>query len=211
MNADDLEHRLQRQPLRAPPAAWRDEILAAAVRGLDGEQVATHGDLEPNGIPLTRPSGTLSRRTGEGRGEGRFMATAGAPSPAAGGAHGTARPAWLRRFRATEPDREAPGLSSASLRRRLRDWRWPHPVAWGVLAACWATVVLLNSAADAPLIASVRLTVGSTSALALQATDWSDISGPAFAPQSTPPARGPSPKLPSPTSSSVRRHETQVA
>jgi hypothetical protein len=170
MNADDFEHRLQRQPLRAPPAAWREEILAAAVRGLDGEQVATHG-----------------------------------------GAHGSARPAWVRWFKAAEPDWEAPVLSSASLRRRLRDWLWPHPVAWGALAACWATVVLLNSAADAPLIASVRLMAGSTSALALQAADWGDIIGPAFAPQASPPAPGPSPKLPSPTSSSIRRHETQVA
>jgi hypothetical protein len=30
MNADDFEQRLQRLPLRAPPAVWRDEILAAA-------------------------------------------------------------------------------------------------------------------------------------------------------------------------------------
>ena len=28
---------------------------------------------EPTGLALTRPSGTLSRRTGEGRGEGRLM------------------------------------------------------------------------------------------------------------------------------------------
>ena len=28
---------------------------------------------EPTGLALTRPAGTLSRPTGEGRGEGRFM------------------------------------------------------------------------------------------------------------------------------------------
>ena len=30
MNFDDFEKRLQRQPLRPPPAAWRGEIIAAA-------------------------------------------------------------------------------------------------------------------------------------------------------------------------------------
>jgi len=30
MNPDNFEQQLQRQPLRPPPAAWRDEILATA-------------------------------------------------------------------------------------------------------------------------------------------------------------------------------------
>ena len=30
MNTDDFEKRLQREPLRSPPAAWREDILSAA-------------------------------------------------------------------------------------------------------------------------------------------------------------------------------------
>lgn len=76
MNFDDFESELRRQPLRPVPAAWRDEILAAAQR-------------------------------------------------------------------ASEPPRRA----KAPLVAWLRDWLWPHPVAWGGLAAAWALIFVLNLAA----------------------------------------------------------------
>ena len=30
----------------------------------------------------------------------------------------------------------------------LRDWLWPHPVAWGALAAGWVLIVVFNAIAD---------------------------------------------------------------
>lgn len=113
MNADDFELRLQRQPLRAPPAAWRGEILSAACEALRGR--------------------------------------VNCPQPAAAG-----QP-WVE---------------------RLRDWLWPHPMAWGALVAGWVAVAALNSAADAPLIARVQLGAGSTAFLAIRAADWGDVAGP---------------------------------
>ena len=178
MNADNFEHRLQRQPRRAPPAAWRAEILAAAqaargqtqrqpVQTLAGQVCQQPG---PSHEPALFPP--LSRRTGEG-----------APVTAGAG---------------------------EGYLRRLRDWLWPHPVAWGALAACWVLVVALNSAAGAPSVARVHLAAGSTSTLALQATDWGDLTALSVAAQPSPPAPKPSPKLTSPTSRLIRRHETQA-
>ncbi len=44
MNSDDFERRLQRQPLRQVPAAWREGILAAARQASDSQPAprATH-------------------------------------------------------------------------------------------------------------------------------------------------------------------------
>ncbi len=39
----------------------------------------------------------------------------------------------------------APRLSLAAV---LRDWLWPHPVAWGGLAAAWGLIFALNLAAS---------------------------------------------------------------
>lgn len=83
MNFDDFESELRRQPFRPVPAAWRNEILAAA------------------------------RQASEG-----------------------------------------PAMPRFSLAAILRDWLWPHPVAWGGLAAAWVLIFALNLAAtgSAPLI-----------------------------------------------------------
>ncbi len=76
MNFDDFESELRRQPIRPVPAAWKDQVLAAA------------------------------RQAGE-------------------------RPT-------------VPRFSVAAV---LRDWLWPHPVAWGGLAAAWVLIFGLNLAA----------------------------------------------------------------
>lgn len=83
MKPDDLERRLERQPLRQVPPGWREEIL---------------------------------RRAGR-------------------------RPAALS-------DKASPSSWVDRLRDRLRDWLWPHPVAWGGLAASWAVILALNAASD---------------------------------------------------------------
>lgn len=33
---------------------------------------------------------------------------------------------------------------AVSTRQRLKDWLWPHPVAWAGLAACWLAILTLN-------------------------------------------------------------------
>ena len=44
MNPDDFEQQLQRQSLRQPPAAWREEILAAARANIRPARSATESD-----------------------------------------------------------------------------------------------------------------------------------------------------------------------
>lgn len=73
-----FEKRLKNTPLRHPPAAWREEILAAAV-------------------PDRRPSGRL---------------------------------ALMLKFRNPQST--------------IRNFLWPHPAAWGALAACWLVIAALN-------------------------------------------------------------------
>jgi len=85
MSTDDLEQRLQRQPLRATPEAWRQQILDAA-RVNSGTRVQD--------------------------------------------------------------------ASSALRPNILRKWLWPHPFAWGGLAACWAAIFILHYA-TAPSAAEI--------------------------------------------------------
>jgi hypothetical protein len=175
MNADDLEYRLQRQPLRAPPSAWRDQILAAARLELGREPVH-----KPTELALTHPPGTLSHRMGEGRGEGGFTGRETAWRQRC--------PAWFR---------------------HLRSWLWPHPIAWGALAACWASVFLLNWAAGVPPIISVRLVPGGTTAMALYA-DLGDLAGAAVSAKPSPSVNTSSPRGHPPTTRLIRPHETQI-
>lgn len=135
---------------------------------------------------------------------------AGGPSPAKPGALGTARPTGEERRSAVGHGWSQSGVPLPGWVEQVRAWLWPHPLAWGALAACWAVVGVLNSAADAPLLASVRLNAGSTAFLATQAAEWPDVTGASTAPQRRPPASSPSPALPSPTSTLIRRHETQA-
>jgi hypothetical protein len=76
---EQFEQRLKRQPLRQVPAAWREEILAVAVR---------HS----------------SYSCGEIRSSSFF----------------------------------------AILNRRLVSWFWPHPAAWGGLAAIWIFIFAVH-------------------------------------------------------------------
>lgn len=97
--------------------------------------------------------------------------------------------------------------------QRLRDWLWPHPVAWAALAGCWVSIVALNSAAGTPSVATLPWNTGSASIFALQDVGLNDFSGPAIAVRPAMPTRQPSstPAPPPPTSSLIRRHETQAA
>jgi len=80
MNGDDqFEQRLQRQPLREMPSAWREEILSAAHK----TESSHHRSPE--------------RLAAQKRGEG----------------------GWRARF-------------------------WPHPTAWGALAAVWLVILGLH-------------------------------------------------------------------
>jgi hypothetical protein len=56
----------------------------------------------------------------------------------------------------------------------LRDWLWPHPVAWGALAAGWALVVVLNSAAGGPVLTAMMPLPHSAAAWAARAGAWDE-------------------------------------
>jgi hypothetical protein len=43
--------------------------------------------------------------------------------------------------------RDSDSVQALSIRQRLRDWLWPHPVAWAGLAACWLTILTLDQLA----------------------------------------------------------------
>jgi hypothetical protein len=45
MNTDDFEKQLERQSLRQPPAAWREEILAAACASIPASAPARESEL----------------------------------------------------------------------------------------------------------------------------------------------------------------------
>jgi hypothetical protein len=77
MNPEDFEEQLRRQPLREPPANWREQILKVASE-----------------------SGRTPVRT-------------------------NSSPSWID---------------------VMRDWLWPHPVAWSTLAACWVAILFLHHA-----------------------------------------------------------------
>lgn len=49
---------------------------------------------------------------------------------------------------------EAQQAASTARMNLLREWLWPHPVAWGGLAACWFAIVTLHFAA-APTAAEI--------------------------------------------------------
>jgi len=97
--------------------------------------------------------------------------------------------------------------------QRLRDWFWPHPVAWAALAGCWVTIVALNSAAGTSSVATLPRNTGSAWIVALQDAGLNDFSSPTIAVRPLMPTRQPppTPALPPPTSSLIRRHETQAA
>jgi len=63
-------------------------------------------------------------------------------------------PGWRREILAAagESSRHAGiGRPGPSLTAWLRNWLWPHPVAWGALAGCWLAILALNrSAAPSP-------------------------------------------------------------
>jgi hypothetical protein len=94
----------------------------------------------------------------------------------------------------------------------LRDWLWPHPVAWGALAAGWVLIALFNTIADGPMLAAVRLPTPSVAGWAAHAAGLDD--GFETSPTSTPgaPVRRPQ-AVPAaaPGSTWIRLYENQVA
>jgi len=101
--------------------------------------------------------------------------------------------------------------AGAPIRRLLSEWLWPHPVAWAGLAASWALVAVLNTAAGGPVLAAFRPTPLSASALAVEVRGTEPG---ADVPVHRAPTgvREPSPALPTrlPGSSSIERHEIDL-
>lgn len=94
----------------------------------------------------------------------------------------------------------------------LRDWLWPHPVAWGALGAGWVLIAVFNTIADGPMLAAVRLPAPSVAGWAAQAGGLDD--GLETSPTSTPVVpmrRSPASPSPAPSSTWIQLYEEQVA
>jgi hypothetical protein len=121
MNHDDFESRLQRTPLKRPPTEWRDEILTAAANAGSAEfhsavpQIYNLPDLSADGSALQ----TAERQPNAIRRYGRVQLCATANASAT-------------------PTRER--AMATTWRCRMRELFWPHPVAWGVMAALWVLI-----------------------------------------------------------------------
>ena len=109
MNSDELESRLQRTPLRQPPAEWREEILVASLRSQRCES------LDQSIRELTSLRDATPRQA--------FAAT------------------W---------------------RMRVRELLWPHPVAWGAMAAVWLALGAVQVALREPHLGTPPLQVTET-------------------------------------------------
>lgn len=94
----------------------------------------------------------------------------------------------------------------------LRDWLWPHPVAWGALGVGWGLIAVFNTIADGPMLAAVRWPAPSVTLWAARAAGLDD--GLETSPTSTPggPERHFPASLPAaPGSTWIRLYEEQVA
>ena len=94
----------------------------------------------------------------------------------------------------------------------LRDWLWPHPVAWGALAASWALAVGLNSAAGGPVLTAMRPLPASTGAWAARvATLDESFVGVPSEPLAPPPRRVPDAPLRRPGTTWIPAYEKDIA
>ncbi len=107
---------------------------------------------------------------------------------------------------------DPPAVRRSSLGAVLRDWLWPHPVAWGGLAAAWVLIFGLNLAAngDAPLVAWPA-----TGSFASFGNYWqtqqrlvSELLESPEAEPALPPRRVPAPRGTNSQSSSIEYYET---
>lgn len=94
----------------------------------------------------------------------------------------------------------------------LRDWLWPHPLAWGALAAGWALVVVLNSAAGGPVLTAMGPLPPSAVAWAARAAalDESFVGVPSE-PLALPPRRVPNAPVRRPGTTWIPAYEEDIA
>ena len=130
----------------------------------------------------------------------RISPTCGAGVPPAPDAH--VRPAVVPQ----------PTAGAAPWLGWLRDWLWPHPAAWGALAAGWVLIAVFNTIADGPMLAAVRLPAPSVAGWAAQAAGLDD--GFETSPTSTPGVpvrRAPASPPTAPGATWIRLYEEQMA
>jgi hypothetical protein len=103
-------------------------------------------------------------------------------------------------------------LRRSPLLAGLREWLWPHPVAWAGLAAGWVLVGALNSAAGGPVLTALRALPSSATAWAArgEAYEASFVETP-VAPLAPPPGRVPDALPRRPGTTWIPVYEEQIA
>jgi hypothetical protein len=137
MNPHEFESRLQRTPMKQPPAEWRNEILVAARSSADASHTCS-AELD-SAVPQT--CNLPDVRAIES------VHHAAEAQPNAIRRYGRVQ---LCATTKAEPASSLFGMLTVAWQGRLRELFWPHPIAWGVIAVLWVAIGAVHLAIREP-------------------------------------------------------------